>query len=43
MGEVITKVGLTKERSSQMFQVARVDDGLRAKLLNLIQGERQKS
>jgi hypothetical protein len=39
----LTNQGLTEESYTQIFEVARADDGLRKKLVELINEERQKS
>ena len=39
----LTKEGLTEESYSQIVEIARADEGLRKKLVNLINEERQKS
>jgi len=43
MQEAVTKGGLTEESYKQIVEIARTDDGLRKKLLNLINEEKQKS
>jgi len=43
MQGALTKQGLTEESYSQIFEIARADEGLRNKLVNLINEERQKS
>jgi hypothetical protein len=43
MHGALTKEGLTAESYGQIFQIARADDGLRKKLLNFINEERQRS
>jgi hypothetical protein len=40
MQEALTKEGLTEESYSQIFEVARADEGLRKKLIDLINEER---
>ncbi|MGE5305451.1 MAG: DUF4168 domain-containing protein [Alphaproteobacteria bacterium] len=37
------KEGMTEESYTQIFEIARADEGLRRKLINLINEERQKS
>jgi hypothetical protein len=39
----LTKEGLTEESYTQIFEIARADEGLRKKLVELINEERQKS
>jgi hypothetical protein len=39
----LTKEGLTQESYGQIFEIARADEGLRKKLMNFINEERQKS
>ena len=39
----LTKQGLTEESYTQIFEIARADEGLRKKLVELINEERQKS
>jgi len=41
--EALTKQGLTQESVKQILEVARVDEGLRKKLLQMIVEERSKS
>jgi Domain of unknown function (DUF4168) len=43
MQGALTKEGLTEESYSQIFEIARADEGLRKKLVDLINEERQKS
>jgi hypothetical protein len=43
MQGALTKEGLTEESYTQIFEVARADEGLRKKLVELINEERQKS
>jgi uncharacterized protein YggE len=43
MQGALTKEGLTEESYSQIFKLARADEGLRKKLVDLINEERQKS
>jgi hypothetical protein len=43
MEGALTKEGLTAESYSQIFEMARADEGLRKKLIELINEERQKS
>jgi hypothetical protein len=43
MEGALTKEGLTAESYSQIFEIARADEGLREKLIKLINEERQKS
>lgn len=43
MHEALTKEGLTEESYVQIFEMARADEGLRQKLLELIEAEMQKS
>jgi hypothetical protein len=43
MQGALTKEGLTEESYSQIFELARADEGLRKKLVDLINEERQKS
>ncbi len=43
MQGALTKQGLTEESYSQIFEIARADEGLRKKLVDLINEERQKS
>lgn len=43
MQGALTKEGLTAESYSQIFEVARADEGLREKLIQLINEERRKS
>ena len=43
MQGALTKEGLTEERYTQIFEIARADEGLRKKLIELINEERQKS
>jgi Domain of unknown function (DUF4168) len=43
MQGALTNQGLTEESYTQIFEVARADDGLRKKLVELINEERQKS
>jgi hypothetical protein len=43
MQGALTNQGLTEESYTQIFEVARGDDGLRKKLVELINEERQKS
>ncbi|HJU62177.1 MAG TPA: DUF4168 domain-containing protein, partial [Candidatus Binatia bacterium] len=43
MQGALTKEGLTEESYTQIFEVARSDEGLRKKLIELINEERQKS
>ena len=43
MQEALTKEGLTEDSYGQIFEVARADAGLRKKLIDLINEERQKS
>jgi uncharacterized protein YggE len=43
MQGALTKEGLTEESYSQIFELARADEGLRTKLVDLINDERQKS
>lgn len=39
----LTKEGLTEESYTQIFDIARADEGLRSKLIGFINEERQKS
>ena len=39
----LTKQGLTQESYTQIFEIARADEGLRKKLIEIINEERQKS
>jgi hypothetical protein len=41
--EALTKEGLTEETYGQIFEIARADEGLRKKLIEMITEERQKS
>jgi hypothetical protein len=43
MQGALTKEGLTKDSYNQIFEIARADDGLRKKLIDFINEERQKS
>ena len=43
MQGALTKEGLTEESYTQIFEIARADEGLRKKLVDLINEERQKS
>jgi hypothetical protein len=43
MEGALTKEGLTAESYSQIFEIARADEDLRKKLIELINEERQKS
>lgn len=43
MEGALTKEGLTAESYSQIFEIARADQGLREKLIELINEERRKS
>jgi uncharacterized protein YggE len=43
MQGALTKEGLTEKSYSQIFELARADEGLRKKLVDLINEERQKS
>ncbi|HXV78832.1 MAG TPA: DUF4168 domain-containing protein [Candidatus Binatia bacterium] len=43
MQGALTKEGLTEDSYSQIFEIARADDGLRKKLIDFINEERQKS
>lgn len=43
MEEVVTNGGLTEESYEQIFEIARADEGLRKKLINMINEEKQKS
>jgi Domain of unknown function (DUF4168) len=43
MQGALTKEGLTEESYTQIFEIARADEGLRKKLVELINEERQKS
>jgi Domain of unknown function (DUF4168) len=43
MQGALTKEGLTQESYIQIFEIARADEGLRKKLVELINEERQKS
>ena len=43
MQGALTKEGLTEESYSQIFELARAEEGLRKKLVDLINEERQKS
>ena len=43
MQGALTKEGLTEESYTQIFEIARADEGLRQKLVELINEERQKS
>ena len=43
MKGALTKEGLTEESYTQIFEIARADEGLRKKLVDLINEERQKS
>jgi Domain of unknown function (DUF4168) len=43
MQGALTKQGLTQQSYSQIFEIARADEGLRKKLIEFINEERQKS
>ena len=43
MQGALTKEGLNEESYTQIFEIARADEGLRKKLVDLINEERQKS
>jgi hypothetical protein len=43
MHGALTKEGLTAESYGQIFEIARADEGLRKKLVNFINEERQRS
>jgi len=43
MQGALTKEGLTEDSYNQIFEIARADDGLRKKLIEFINEERQKS
>jgi len=43
MKGALTKEGLTEEGYTQIVEIARADEGLRKKLVELINEERQKS
>ena len=43
MQGALTEQGLTQESYTQIFEIARADEGLRKKLVELINEERQKS
>jgi len=43
MEQALTQEGMDKQTYNQIFQTARADEGLRKKLLGLINEERQKS
>ena len=43
MQGALTKQGLTEESYTQIFKIARADEGLRKRLVELINEERQKS
>jgi Domain of unknown function (DUF4168) len=43
MQGALTQQGLTQESYTQIFEIARADEGLRKKLVELINEERQKS
>ena len=43
MQGALTKQGLTQESYTQIFEIARADEGLRKKLVEFIDEERQKS
>jgi hypothetical protein len=43
MQGALTKEGLNEERYAQIYEIARADEGLRKKLIELINDERQKS
>jgi hypothetical protein len=43
MHEALTKEGLTEQSYGQIFEIARADEGLRKKLIEFIDEERQKS
>ena len=43
MQEALTKEGLTEQSYGQIFEIARADEGLRKKLIEFINEERQKS
>ena len=43
MQGALTKQGLTQESYTQIFEIARADEGLRKKLIEIINEERQKS
>jgi len=43
MQQALTKEGLTEESYTQIFEIARADEGLRKRLIELIDEERQKS
>jgi hypothetical protein len=41
--EALTKEGLTEETYGQIFEIARADEGLRKRLIEMIKEEKQKS
>lgn len=41
--KALTKEGLTEETYGQIFEIARADEGLRKRLIEIINEERQKS
>ena len=43
MQGALTKQGLTQESYTQIFEIARADEGLRKRLVEIINEERQKS
>jgi hypothetical protein len=43
MQQALIKEGLTEESYTQIFEIARADEALRKKLIELIEEERQKS
>ncbi len=43
MQQTLTKEGLTEQDYNQIFEVARADDGLRKKIIDMIEDERRKS
>ena len=43
MHDALTKEGLNEQSYGQIFEIARADEGLRKKLVELINEERQKS
>ena len=43
MQGALTEQGLTQESYTQIFEIARADEGLRKKLIEIINEERQKS
>lgn len=43
MQQALIKEGLTEESYTQIFEIARADEGLRKRLIELIEEEKQKS